>query len=102
MCFQIVCSQNSCHNKIRFITKVPNTQQTPLLEENWFLIKVAQKRFKSNLLRSKKYGQTAQKPKIGQKRPKLLKVSFSRSRKAKHCHDQAAKTKCSSENTFFD
>ena len=34
MCFQIVCSQNSCHNKIRFITKVPNTQQKPLLEEN--------------------------------------------------------------------
>ena len=43
-----------------------------------------QKRLKSNLLRSKKYGQTAQKPKIGQKRPKLLKVSFSRSRKRKH------------------
>ena len=34
MCFQIVCSQDSCHNKIRFITKVPNTQQKPLLEEN--------------------------------------------------------------------
>ena len=47
-----------------------------------------QKRFKSNLLRSKKYGQTAQKPKIGQKRPKLLKVSFSCSKKGKHCHDQ--------------
>ena len=43
-----------------------------------------QKRLKSNLLRSKKYGQTAQKPKIGQKRPKLLKVSFSRSKKRKH------------------
>ena len=96
MCFQIVCSQNSCHNQIRFITKVPNTQQKPLLEENGFLIKVVQKRLKSNLLRSKKYGQTAQKPKIGQKRPKLLKVSFSRSRKGKHCHDQAAKAKCSS------
>ena len=79
MCFQIVCSQNPCHNKIRFITKVPNTHQKPLLEENCILIKVVQKRFKSNLLRSKKYGQTAQKPKVGQKRPKLLKVSFSRS-----------------------
>ena len=33
-CFQIVCSQNSCHNKIRYITKVPNTQQKPLLEKN--------------------------------------------------------------------
>ena len=43
-----------------------------------------QKRLKSNLLKSKKYGQTAQKPKIGQKRPKLLKVSFSRSKKRKH------------------
>ena len=43
-----------------------------------------QKRHKSNLLRSKKYGQTAQKQKIGQKRPKLLKVSFSRSKKGKH------------------
>ena len=34
MCFQIICSQNSCHNKIRYITKVPNTQQKPLLEKN--------------------------------------------------------------------
>ena len=40
-----------------------------------------QKRLKSNMLRNKQYGQTAQKPKIGQKRPKLLKVSFSRSKK---------------------
>ena len=35
-----------------------------------------QKRFKSNLLRSKNYGQTAQKPKIGQKRQKLLKLAL--------------------------
>ena len=60
-----------------------------------------QKRPKSNLLSSKKYGQTAQKPKIGQKRPKLLKVSFSRSSKGKHCYDQAAKTKCSSKKRFL-
>ena len=40
-----------------------------------------QKRPKSNLLRNNKHGQTAQKPKISQKRPKLLKVSFSRSKK---------------------
>ena len=40
-----------------------------------------QKRLKSNLLRNYKHGQAAQKSKISQKRPKLLKVSFSGSKK---------------------
>ena len=60
-----------------------------------------QKRLKSNLLRSKKYGQTAQKQILGQKRPKLLKKSFSRSRKAKHCHDQAAKKSVHHKKRFL-
>ena len=91
--FKWLVHKNRVIKKVRFITKVPNTQQKPLLEENWFLIKVVQKRFKSNLLKSKKYDQTAQKPKIGEKRQKLLKVRFSRSGKGKHCYDQAAKKK---------
>ena len=60
-----------------------------------------QKRLKLYLLKSKKYGQTAQKPKISQKRPKLLKVSFSRSRKGKHCHDQAAKRSVHHKKRFL-
>ena len=60
-----------------------------------------QKRPKSNLLRSKKYGQTAQQPKIGQKRPKLLKVSFSRSGKDKHCHDQLLKESVHHKKRFL-
>ena len=47
-----------------------------------------------NSLTNDQNGQTAQKPNSGQKRPKLLKVSFSRSRKGKHWHYQAAKKKC--------
>ena len=55
------------------------------------------------MLRSKKYGQTAQKPQIGQKRPKLLKVSlsFSCSGKGKHCHDQAPKKSVHHKKRFL-
>ena len=64
---------------INFTQSFPETLQiTLILQEN------------------KQYGETTQKPKIGQKRLKLLKVSFSRSSKGKHCHDQAAKTNSSS------